>query len=255
METEITKELKGVSIDQHNLQININLRTCLQYVKVFVIALLIMVNVSAVSPETSKVSILNQTEVKYPDLVRQRVMSKLVKEVDTYIKSVAPRSKLEAEYLVKACVKDTIDIKLVLAQGLMESHFGTTGRAITTNSVFSVGAWDKRTITKYKYKHPNESVKPYLELIKNDYLVAGRKVSDLLRDRGFKNYEGYRYASSFSYETSLRTVIVEITTKTSIAMYQDIINLSDQEINDFFGQPESNKTDNKYYSYLQIDKK
>ena len=79
METEITKELKGVSIDQHNLQININLRTCLQYVKVFVIALLIMVNVSAVSPETSKVSILNQTEVKYPDLVRQRVMSKLVK--------------------------------------------------------------------------------------------------------------------------------------------------------------------------------
>ena len=72
--------------------------------------------------------------------------SELVKVVKNYIDSVAPTSNLNGYAIVDKCEKYDLDIKFVLAQGQIESHFGTTGMAIKTNSVFNVGAYDKRMI-------------------------------------------------------------------------------------------------------------
>jgi flagellum-specific peptidoglycan hydrolase FlgJ len=171
--------------------------------------------------------------LKYPVLVRQRLHGELVSEVKEYITKMAPKSKVSAEVLVTLCQKHEVDVTFVLAQGLIESHFGTKGMATQTNSVFNVGTWDSKKVL-YKYKTQNESIEPYLILLKKDYL-SKRTLRQLLNDGGYKNINGHRYAVSPSYEQSLRTTITNITMETSIKMYQDVMNLSDESILAYFG--------------------
>lgn len=170
---------------------------------------------------------------QYPVIVRQRLHSQLVSEVKKYITKMAPKSKVSAEVLVTLCQKYEVDITFVLAQGLIESHFGTKGMATQTNSVFNVGTWDSKRVL-YKYKTQNESIEPYLILLKKDYL-SKRTLRQLLNDGGYKNINGHRYAAASSYEQSLRTTITNITMETSIKMYQDVMNLSDADILAYFG--------------------
>ena len=59
----------------------------------------------------------------------------LVIEVENYIKEYAPSSALSALTLVNLCGEYGVDIRLPLAQGHIESHFGTKGTASKTNSV------------------------------------------------------------------------------------------------------------------------
>ena len=131
----------------------------------------------------------------------------LIKEVDSYIKFYGPNSTVSAEMLVKICDQYSFDLKLMLAQGQLESHFGTRGLAVITNSVFNVGAFDNGTIL-YTYEEPNESIEPYVNLIKKYYLV-GKSVNDLLTKR-FVNYDGKRYASNWTYERRLRGIISDM---------------------------------------------
>ena len=72
----------------------------------------------------------------------QGVKSDLVNITQHYIDSVAPNSGLRALILVEQCEKYGIPITFALAQGEVESHFGTTGLAFRTNSVWNVGAFD-----------------------------------------------------------------------------------------------------------------
>jgi len=148
------------------------------------------------------------------------VKLELVNEVDAYIKSVAPQSALDGYVIVEECIDNAIDICFVLSQGEQESHFGTAGLARRTNSVFNVFAYDgmghDEISSQGKYKHPNYSVKPYIKLLKNDYLVNGKTEYDLMENGQYVNKNGARYASAETYEKMLLNKFSKIRQTTKI---------------------------------------
>lgn len=132
---------------------------------------------------------------------------RLIESVDNYIKSTAPTSVIDSEYLVDMCDLYDVDIRLVLAQGHLESHFATRGTAAKTNSMFNIGAYDGHSSSKqikngFGYADPNYSIEPYLKTLKSNYLVNGVTEEDLLNN--FVNKHGWRYASSKEYELKLQ---------------------------------------------------
>ena len=143
---------------------------------------------------------LKEYELRYWETKAQ-----LVDEVQNYINTVAPTSNLRACILVDACEKYNIEVKFALAQGEIESHFGTKGLASKTNSVWNVGAYDDHFYSKimgtYKYSHPNESIEPYLKLLYEKYLT--NEVEEGLL-RNFVDHNGNRFASDKNYEERLK---------------------------------------------------
>lgn len=132
---------------------------------------------------------------------------RLIESVDNYIKSTAPTSVIDSEYLVDMCDLYDVDIRLVLAQGHLESHFATRGTAAKTNSMFNIGAYDGHSASRqikngFGYVDPNYSIEPYLKTLKSNYLVNGVTEEDLLNN--FVNKHGWRYASSKEYELKLQ---------------------------------------------------
>ena len=130
----------------------------------------------------------------------------LVVEVENYIKEYAPSSALSALTLVNLCGEYGVDVRLPLAQGHIESHFGTKGTASKTNSVWNVGAYDGYSADKqirkgYGFKHPDYSIEPYLKLLTTRYLVEGKTEEELLDN--FVDINGNRYASCEEYESKL----------------------------------------------------
>lgn len=118
-----------------------------------------------------------------------------------------------------------VDIKFVLAQGEIESHFGTKGIAARTNSVWNVGAYDGTPVAeingKHKFRHPNESIEPYLQLLTTKYLVEGKLEIDLMKSYTTKS--GARYATAKDYEVRLKAKYDSITSRTRIdALYEQL---------------------------------
>lgn len=153
----------------------------------------------------------------------QGVKSDLVDLTQHYIDSVAPNSGLRALILVENCEKYGIPITFTLAQGEIESHFGTKGLAYRTNSVWNVGAYDGHSLSdiSHTYANPNDSVIPYLDLLTNNYL-PGKTVEDLLES--YTDVNGNRYASDKYYETKLRDKVKYITDKYQIDELQERLN-------------------------------
>ena len=147
-------------------------------------------------------------------------LESLVSEVDSYIQTVAPGSNLSGYAVVDACLRHNMDIVFVLAQGQNESHFGTAGIARKTNSVFNVMSYDNLSADDilsrgHGYTHPDQSVEPYIRLIRNDYMVDGKTVQDLMTC--FVNKNGHRYASNPQYENALRRTYNRIDNTTNIS--------------------------------------
>ena len=155
---------------------------------------------------------LKEYELKYWETKAQ-----VVDEVQNYINTVAPTSNLRACVLVDACEKYSIEVKFALAQGELESHFGTKGLASKTNSVWNVGAYDGHFYSKimgtYKYSHPNESIEPYLKLLYEKYLT--NEVEEGLL-RNFVDHNGNRFASDKNYEERLKYKYKYISNNTQI---------------------------------------
>ena len=153
----------------------------------------------------------------------QGVKSDLVDLTQHYIDSVAPNSGLRALILVENCEKYGIPITFTLAQGEIESHFGTKGLAYRTNSVWNVGAYDGHSLNdiSHKFSNPNDSIIPYLDLLTNNYL-PGKIVEDLFDS--FTDINGNRYASDKYYETKLKEKVKYITDKYQIDELQDRLN-------------------------------
>lgn len=152
----------------------------------------------------------------------------LASEVEKYINHIAPTSLVDPLMIVDLCSEYNVDIRFVLAQGQVESHFGTKGAAKRTNSVFNVKAYDNLSaedqIKKgYGFQHPNESIEPYLKLLTDNYLCGEKTVEDLLIK--FVNSEGKRYASNPKYEQMLINCIDSIDHMTNIASLQDEYNM------------------------------
>lgn len=154
-----------------------------------------------------------EKELKYWE-----VKSRLVTEVKSYIDSNSRYSAITPLAIVNACEEFDIDIRFVLAQAKIESHFGTYGIAARTNSVWNVGAFDgvsePNILKKYRYKHPDESIRPYLKLLRDKYLVDGRTEQDLLKS--YTDLGGMRYASDKSYEEKLKRELDKMTALESV---------------------------------------
>ena len=161
---------------------------------------------------------MKELHVKY-----QGVKSDLVDATQNYIDSIAPNSNLRALILVEKCEEYKMPITFVLAQGELESKFGTTGLAYRTNSIWNVGAYDNYDIKdiKIKYENPNDSVEPYLNLLNSNYL-NGKTIEDLLDS--FTDINGNRYATDKYYESKLKTIHNYILTNHSIDSLQARLN-------------------------------
>jgi len=190
-----------------------------------------------ITPETPKMT----QEQMYVYAVKEKMKKGLIDEVNRYVNDISPNSKLSAEVIVEKCVEYETDIVFVLAQGLLESHFGTKGKAFETNSVWNVGTYDNGTIL-YTYDTPDESIEPYLKLVNEKYLTnvsakgdtVHKDISHLLQDRGYVNYQNKRFASYKGYENGLRKLMINIDTRTSIKFYQEILTLPDSDLYAFF---------------------
>lgn len=151
-------------------------------------------------------------------LTYDSLKSVLVEQVNSYIQQSAPTSALDGLVVVNKCIDYDIDICFVLAQGEIESHFGTKGLARKTNSVFNVFAYDDKKLHEInkngKYKHPDDSVEPYIKLLKREYFVNNKTEYDMLKK--YVNYCGNRYASAPDYEQKLTDKIEKIQQTTDI---------------------------------------
>lgn len=163
------------------------------------------------------------------NVLANNVKNELTNEVDSYIKQVAPTSLVTAEYLVTECHEYDVDIIFVLAQGTIESHFATKGIGGKINSIFNVCVYDNiksgnRVNKSHRYEHPDESIEPYLQLLRESYLVNGKTEADMLVN--YVNLYGQRYASHPQYETQLASVMKRIKRTTKIdslnQKYRDI---------------------------------
>ena len=141
----------------------------------------------------------------------------LVNEVQNYITQVAPSSNLRGYAIVEECEKYDVDICFVLAQGEVESQFGTKGIASKLNCVFNVGIYDNKTVDQiekqYRFDCPNESIEPYLKLLTNKYLV-NKLEQDLMRK--FVDINNKRYASDTEYEIKISSKYKYICDNTKI---------------------------------------
>jgi len=154
---------------------------------------------------------------------------KVKEEVDNYIHKVASQSALDGSELVDQCIKYDVDVIFTLAQGEIESHFGTVGMAAKTNSVWNAGAYDGFIYSdinqKYKFKHPNQSIKSYLNLLTNKYMINGRTEFDLMKR--YTTHGGARYASSETYEQTLSSKYQLIKQTTQIdSLYKEYRNMN-----------------------------
>lgn len=139
------------------------------------------------------------------ELMYDGARADLVQCIDSTIRSYAPTTCMNGLEILRQCEEGNIDLFFVLAQGHLESHFGTRGMALKTNSVFNVFAYDghdyQRINKKGKYKHPDLSLIPYIKLLNDKYLVDGKTEKDLMVN--FVDINGHRYASSEDYENNL----------------------------------------------------
>lgn len=112
--------------------------------------------------------------------------------------------QLSPEKIVDVCDANDFDLPLLLAQAHLESCFGMTNRARKTNSVWSVGSYDngKNACT---YANQNQSILPYINLMKRDYL-NDKSIDELLTPGNFVNFDGKRYASDKNYENKVKSI-------------------------------------------------
>lgn len=159
---------------------------------------------------------IKEAELKYFE-----TKSLLCDEVQKYINSIAPTSNLRGYAVVEECEKYNVDIKFVLAQGEIESHYATKGLGAKLNNVFNVGVFDgfkdSDVSMCYRFDYPNQSIKPYLELLTEKYLVDKVEM-DLIEN--YVDINSNRYASDPNYELKLKERYTYIMMHTKIDTLQ-----------------------------------
>ena len=169
--------------------------------------------------ETADKNNLIYIEDFVPTSIKKDILqTELTAEVNRYITSKAPESKLSASLIVKHCLADSVDVILALTQCQLESNFGTLGRASKTNSAWNVGAWDNADHTKsINYKSVNESIPVYTKLISKKYSAADPY-------KNFVDDKGRRYATDPDYEHKLLKQSNYIKSVTKIDSLQNRLN-------------------------------
>ena len=200
-------------------------RITLNSICILIVAIIAVISFSWSFPREEKDDGYNTAEEYMRELHMsyQGVKSDLVDVTQHYIDSVAPNSGLRALILVENCEKYGIPVTFALAQGEIESHFGTKGLAFRTNSVWNVGAYDSYGIDEiqHRFSNPNDSVVPYLDLLVNNYLL-GKTVEDLLES--YVDINGNRYATDKYYESKLKATLDYIQSHYAIDELQERLN-------------------------------
>ena len=126
----------------------------------------------------------------------------LVDVVDSYIKEIAPSSVMNGITFVNKCDEYNMNLFFVIAQAQIESSFATKGLGQKMNSAFNVKAYDGKG-SKYmdKYDHPDDSIEPYIILVKKNYMGDSKTEMDLMNN--YVNFEGKRYATNPDYEAMM----------------------------------------------------
>ena len=128
----------------------------------------------------------------------------LVDAIDSYIREIAPSSVMNGIAFVNKCNDYNMDLFFVIAQAQVESSFATKGLGQKTNSAFNVKAYDgKGSKHMDKYHHPDESIEPYMILVKKYYMGDSKTEMDLLNN--YVDLNNKRYASNTDYETMMLT--------------------------------------------------
>lgn len=165
---------------------------------------------------------IEAVDASYRDSVKQM----LIEEVDNYITTNYPKSKLTPDSLVNNCLEHNFNIAFALAQGVAESGLGSAGLAKRTNSVWNVGAHDSWTVQQIKkngftYPTQDHSIIPYIQLVKNKYMGPNKTHKDLLK-KYVVNGTNKRYATNPKYELHLRTLYDSISRSTNINELQEL---------------------------------
>lgn len=193
----------------------------------FLISGILFLNTKSTNFNVIEYNINDDFKKSIYNLALEKKRNNVVNSINLYIDSVAPKSKLVSDSIINACEKYNVDICFVLAQAQLESHFGTTGVAKKTNSVWNVKAYDGRSANNMikhgdGFEDPNHSIEPYLILLRNKYLV-NKTEFDLMKN--FTNKYGYRYATCPNYENKLSNIYKYIVYNTDINKhYNDYLN-------------------------------
>jgi len=169
--------------------------------------LLLIFNTPKKTTQLTNQQILLEIAHQYNILQYWKYKDSIYIHVDKYIKNVAPHSNVDALYLITLCDEYNIDIRFVMSQAQLESHFGTRGMAAKTNQMFNIGAYDNKNYKKinkiYKYENVNLSIEPYLQLLKSKYLINKNEESLL---NNYIDIHNKRYASDKTYEQKLTCI-------------------------------------------------
>lgn len=222
--------MKAIEFLRNNLNVVI---ATLTVVIISIIGIAVFIPVQCNAVQSDKQEDLHEDLQRYDNAIdfdynHKKIDSlriEIIEEIDSYITSIAPNHKIDAERLFGLCDIYCVDVRLVLAQGQIESHYATAGTAKKTNSIFNVGAFDGHSASRqckngFCFNNPNESIEPYLILLTNSYLVNGKTEQDLMNN--FVNYKGMRYASSKTYEKAIKRTYNKInrTTKLDILLQE-----------------------------------
>ena len=139
--------------------------------------------------------------------IKVNIESKLIDEVNDYIKNRAPKShQFIPKYLVQAGLEHNIDICFMMAQTQIETNFGTTGAG-------------RESSRRSNYE---SAINHYCEVLKTYYLVKGRTEHNLMVK--YTTGTGGRYAGNPRYEMELRTAYNHIKRTTNIHSLQEEYN-------------------------------
>lgn len=154
------------------------------------------------------------------EILKENLKNDLTNEVSTYILDNSRHTDTSfvteiSEHIVNRALDNHIDICFILAQGHLETGFGSYGIGKSKKSIFGV------------YKHYNsytECIDYYVYLLRSNYL-ANKTESQLMNN--YVNKNGYRYAEDKKYEHKLKNYYSKVNKSTSISELQSkYINLN-----------------------------
>lgn len=162
---------------------------------------------------------LSKSEILIDSINKQEILKEnlkinLTEEVKNYISNNSKHSDESliteiSEQIVNKALDNHIDICFILAQGHIETAFGSYGIGKSKKSIFGV----------YKnYSSYTDCIDFYINLLRKHYLV-NKSEQDLMNN--YVSKQGYRYAENLSYERTLKKCYNRIKTSTSIFKIQE----------------------------------
>ena len=147
------------------------------------------------------------------EILKENLKNDLTNEVSMYILNNSRHTDTLfvteiSEHIVNRALDNRIDICFILAQGHLETSFGSLGIGKSKKSIFGV----------YKnHRTYIECIDYYIYLLRSNYLV-NKTEKQLMNNFVSKN--GYRYAEDKKYEYKLKNYYFKVDKSTSISELQ-----------------------------------